>query len=288
MTISDETISGGARTAGVIGWPVAHSLSPRLHGFWLRQHGIDGAYVPFAVAPERLDRALAGLAALGLAGVNVTVPHKQRALAAVDEASPVARRIGAINTIIVRPDGRLHGTNTDAFGFIENLRDRAPGWDAAAGPVLVLGAGGAGRAVVAALIDAGVPALRLANRHRERAEAVAADIGGPIEIVPWERRDTALPGIALLVNATSLGMVGQPALKLDLAELPPAAIVADIVYTPLTTPLLAAAAARGNAVVDGLGMLLHQARPAFAAWFAHDPEVTDALRRFMLQALSNA
>jgi shikimate dehydrogenase len=298
MTIGDGTIgggmiSGGARIAGVIGWPVTHSLSPRLHGFWLRQHGIDGAYVPLAVAPERLDRALAGLAALGLAGANVTVPHKQGALAAVDEASAVARRIGAVNTIIVRPDGRLHGTNTDAFGFLENIRNRAPDWDAAAGPVLVLGAGGAARAVVAALIDAGVPALRLANRHRDRAETLAADFAGtdpgvPIEVVSWDQREAAMPGIALLVNTTSLGMVGQPPLTLDLALLPPAAIVVDIVYTPLITPLLAAAAARGNAVVDGLGMLLHQARPAFAAWFGHEPEVTEALRRFMLQALVHA
>jgi shikimate dehydrogenase len=287
MTIRGETLSGGARIAGVIGWPITHTLSPRLHGFWLRKHGIDGAYLPFGVRPEHLDRALAGLPALGLAGVNVTVPHKQRALAAVDEVSPVARRIGAVNTIVVLPDGRLHGTNTDAYGFLENLRDRAHGWDAAAGPVLVLGAGGAGRAVVAALIDAGVPSLRLANRHRERAEAVAADIGGPIEVVPWEQRDAALLGVALLVNATSLGMVGQPALELDLTLLPPAAIVADIVYAPLTTPLLAAAAARGNAVVDGLGMLLHQARPAFAAWFGYDPEVTDALRQHMLQGLAH-
>lgn len=284
------TISGSARVAGVIGWPVAHSLSPPLHGFWLRQLGIDGAYVPLAVAPERLEQALAALPALGLAGVNVTVPHKERALAAVDEASLVARRIGAVNTIIVRPDGRLHGTNTDAFGFLENLRDRAPGWNPAAGPALVLGAGGAGRAVIAALLDAGVPALRLTNRHRERAEAVAADFartdpGVSIEVAPWEQRAAALPGLALLVNAASLGMVGQPALDLDLALLPPEAIVADIVYTPLSTPLLAAAAARGNPVVDGLGMLLHQARPAFAAWFGHDPQVTDALRRFMAQTL---
>lgn len=288
MTISgtERTISGGARLAGVIGWPITHSLSPRLHGYWLSQNAIDGAYVPLGVSPDHLERALAGLAALGFAGANVTVPHKQRALAAVDEVAPVARRIGAVNTLIVQPDGRLYGTNTDAFGFLENLRERAPGWQAAAGPVLVLGAGGAARAVVAALIDAGVPELRIANRHIERAEAVAADIGGPIRIVSWEQRADALPGIALLVNTTSLGMVGQPALQLDLSRLPPAAIVADIVYTPLTTPLLAAATARGNPVVDGLGMLLHQARPAFAAWYGHDPDVTDGLRRFLLEALS--
>jgi shikimate dehydrogenase len=285
------TISGAARIAGVIGWPVIYSLSPRLHGFWINQYGIDGAYVPLAVAPEHFDRALGGLPALGFAGANVTAPHKERALAAVDETSAVARRIGAVNTIIVRPDGRLHGTNTDAFGFVENLRDRAPAWRPAAGPALVLGSGGAGRAVIAALIDAGVPALRLANRHRARAEAVAADFARtdpavPIEVVPWEQRATALPDIALLVNTTILGMLGQPALELDLTLLPPATIVADIVYTPLATPLFVAAAARGNTVVDGLGMLLHQARPGFAAWFGHEPNVTEALRRFMLQGLA--
>lgn len=287
------TISGAARVAGVIGWPVTHSLSPRLHGFWIDQHGIDGAYVPLAVRPEHLDRALAALPSLGLAGANVTAPHKERALAAVDETSAVARRIGAVNTIVVHPDGRLHGTNTDAFGFLENLQDRAPAWRAAAGPALVLGAGGAGRAVVAALIDAGVPALRLANRHRARAEAVAADFartdpGVPIEVVPWEQRAAALSDVSLLVNTTILGMVGQPALELDLTLLPPATIVADIVYTPLATPLFVAAAARGNTVVDGLGMLLHQARPGFAAWFGHEPNVTEALRRFMLQGLAGA
>ena len=178
------TFGGAARSAGVIGWPITHTLSPRLHGFWIDQHGIDGAYVPLAVRPESLGQALAGLSALGFAGANVTAPHKQGALAAVDEASPIARRIGAVNTIIVRPDLRLHGTNTDAFGLLENLQDRAPAWSAAAGPALVLGAGGAGRAVVAALIDAGVPALRLANRHRNRAEAVAAEFARTDPCVP--------------------------------------------------------------------------------------------------------
>jgi shikimate dehydrogenase len=285
------TISGRARIAGVIGWPVAHSLSPRLHGFWLQHYGIDGAYVPLGVPPEHLERALEALSALGFAGANVTVPHKERALAIIDQATPVARRIGAVNTLIVQPDGRLYGTNTDAFGFIENLRDRAPDWRAAAGPALVLGAGGAARAVVTALIDAGVPEVRLANRHRARAEAVAtglgaSDLGGTIRVVPWEKRAPAMSDIAFLVNTTSLGMAGQPPLALDLSRLPPAAIVADIVYKPLITPLLAAAAARGNPVVDGLGMLLHQARPGFAAWFGPEPEVTDALREFMLQGLA--
>ncbi len=281
---------GGTRVAGVIGWPVAHSLSPRLHGYWLARHGVDGAYVPLAVAPEHLEQALAALPALGFAGVNVTVPHKERALAAVDEATPVARRIGAVNTLIVSPGGRLIGTNTDADGFIENLYEQAPGWRPAAGPALVLGAGGAARAVVAALIDAGAPALRIANRHRARAAAIARDFGGPepgasITVLPWEERSATLADIALLVNTTSLGMAGQPPLELDLALLPPTATVVDIVYRPLITPLLAAAAARGNPVVDGLGMLLHQARPAFAAWFGVEPAVTGALRRFVLEAL---
>jgi shikimate dehydrogenase len=279
------TISGRARIVGVIGWPVTHSLSPRLHGFWLEQHGIDGAYVPLGVAPEHLERALEALPLLGFAGANVTVPHKERALAALDRATPIARRIGAVNTVIVRPDGRLLGTNTDAFGFLENLRGRAPGWRAAAGPAVVLGAGGAARAVLAALIDAGVPEVRLANRHRARAEAIAAALGGPVRIVSWDERAAATAGAALLVNTTTLGMAGQGALELDLALLPPAAIVADIVYRPLITPLLAAAAARGNAIVDGLGMLLHQARPGFAAWFGAEPEVTDALRAAMLREL---
>ena len=279
------TISGRARVAGVIGWPVSHSLSPRLHGFWLEQLGIDGAYVPLGVPPEHLERALAALPALGFAGANVTVPHKERALAAVDQATPAARRIGAVNTLIVQPDGRLHGANTDAFGFLENLRDGAPAWCAATGPALVLGAGGAARAVVAALIDAGAPEVRLANRHRGRAEALAADLGGPLEVVPWEARGAAAADVVLLVNTTTQGMQGQPALALDLQSLPPTAIVADIVYKPLITPLLAAAAARGNPVVDGLGMLLHQARPGFSAWFGAEPEVTAALRRFMVQGI---
>lgn len=279
------TISGRARIAGVIGWPVSHSLSPRLHGFWLEQHGIDGAYVPLRVPPEHLDQALEALPALGFVGANVTVPHKERALAAVDQATAVARRIGAVNTLIVQPDGRLYGTNTDAFGFLENLRDCTPGWRAAAGPALVLGGGGAARAVVAALIDAGVPEVRLANRHHARAEAVATDLGGAVQVVSWDQRDAATADVGLLVNTTTQGMEGQGALELDLALLPPAAIVADLVYKPLITPLLAAAAARGNPVVDGLGMLLHQARPGFSAWFGAEPEVTHALRRFMLQGL---
>ncbi len=283
-------LTGAARVAGVIGWPIAHSLSPRLHGFWLRRYGIDGAYVPMAVRPGALGRALSGLTALGFAGANVTIPHKEEACAMVDEVSVLAQRIGAVNTIVVRPDGRLFGTNTDAFGFVANLEAGCPGWRADAGPAVLLGAGGAARAIAVALLDAGVPALILVNRDRGRAERLAADLGhvAVVHVQPWSARAEALAGAALLVNATSLGMTGKPALDLDLAALPADAVVSDIVYVPLTTPLLAAAAARGNSTVDGLGMLLHQARPAFQAWFGIDPEVTAELRRHVEQGLAQS
>jgi len=274
--------SGKARIAGIIGWPIAHSRSPRLHGHWLQRYGIDGAYVPMAVRPEHAERAIAALPMLGFAGVNVTVPHKQTALAVADLVDPVARRIGAVNTLVVQPDGRLHGRNTDAHGFLANLQQGAPDWRAKAGPAVVLGAGGAARAVAAALVDAGVPALRVVNRSLDRAEALAADIGGPIHVIPWADRATALGDVALLVNTTTLGMSGQPALDLGLDGLPPRAVVNDIVYAPLETALLAQARRHGNPVVDGIGMLLHQARPGFAAWFGVDPVVDDELRRVVL------
>ena len=274
-------LSGRARLAGVVGWPVGHSLSPRLHGFWLEHHGIDGAYLPLAVAPERFESALRGLGDVGFRGVNVTVPHKQAALALCDEVAPLAARIGAVNTLVFE-DGRLKGSNTDAFGFLENLRQGAPAWDPTAGPALILGAGGAARAVAVALLDAGTPELRLANRTAARAEALAKELGGQVMAVPWERRGAALEDLAVLTNTTSLGMAGQPPLELDLDLLPTGAVVTDIVYAPLETDLLTRARARGNPVVDGLGMLLHQARPGFEAWFGVLPEVTAELRSFVL------
>lgn len=279
-------LSGKARVAGVMGWPVGHSRSPRLHGYWLDRYGIDGAYIPLAVPPDRAEQAIRALPALGLMGCNVTVPHKEAALRAVDILDPAARRIGAVNTILVRPDGQLEGRNTDAFGFIENLREgtRDTAW--ADAPAVVVGAGGAARAVAVALLDAGVPDLRLVNRTRARAEEMAADLtrGGaaPVTVIPWEWRGRALADAGLLVNTTTQGMVGHDPLDLDLAALPPNAVVTDIVYTPLITPLLAAAQARGNPVVDGIGMLLHQARPGFHAWFGINPQVTPDLRRFVL------
>ncbi len=271
-------LTGRARIAGVMGWPVAHSRSPRLHGYWLRHYGIDGAYLPFPVPPERFVTALRALAALGIAGVNVTVPHKALALAAVDDLEPLARRIGAVNTVTVGADGRLHGSNTDAPGFLAHLRASVPGW-AAAGPAVVLGAGGAARAVVVALRDAGVAEVRIVNRTAKRAAGLATEMGGVAW--PWAERELALGGARLLVNTTTLGMEGQPALDLGLERLDPAAIVYDLVYVPLETPLLAAARARGYRVVDGLGMLLHQARPGFKAWFGIDPEVSPELRAFV-------
>ncbi len=274
-------LSGRARLAGVAGWPVGHSLSPRLHGFWLEQHGIDGAYLPLAVAPEHFETALRGLGDLGFRGVNVTIPHKRAALALCDEVAPLAARIGAVNTLVFE-DGRLKGSNTDAFGFLENLRQGAPAWDPAAGPALILGAGGAARAVAVALLDAGAPELRLANRTAARAEALAEELGGQVTAVPWAARGAALGDLALLANTTSLGMTGQPPLDLDLDPLPTSALVTDIVYVPLETDLLARARTRGNPAVDGLGMLLHQARPGFETWFGVAPEVTAELRAFVL------
>lgn len=275
-------VSGKARLAGVLGWPVSHSRSPRLHGFWLEQLGIDGAYLPLAVAPANLDSVIHALPRMGFAGANVTVPHKEAVMRLVDHLDSLARRIGAVNTLVVRADGSLEGRNTDAYGFFENLRQGCPAWVPASGPAAVIGAGGAARAVVAALADAGVPEIRLANRSRERAEVLAADLGDRVTVVEWSERADMLDGCALLVNTTTLGMTGQSSLDLDLTALPRTALVNDIVYVPLETDLLARARARGNVTVDGLGMLLHQAVPGFEAWFGQRPQVTDALRAFVL------
>jgi shikimate dehydrogenase len=278
-------LTGATRLAGIMGWQVAHSLSPRLHGHWLHRHGIDGAYVPLPVPPERLEQALRALPALGFAGANLTVPHKETAVSLVDRLSPVAERIGAVNTVVVEPDGTLSGDNTDGFGFIAALSESRLGWQAGAGPAVILGAGGAARAVAVALLDAGAPEVRLLNRTPDRARALARELGGPSYAVDWAERSAALDGAALLVNTTSLGMQGQPPLVLALDALPRSAVVTDIVYVPLITALLAVARARGNPVVDGLGMLLHQARPGFRAWFGVDPEVDSDLRAVVAAGL---
>lgn len=275
-------ISGKAKLAGVMGWPISHSRSPRIHNHWLEQYGFDGVFVPLAVPPERGEQAIRALPALGFRGCNVTVPYKELAYRTVDRRDPLAERMRAVNLIVVGPDGSLEGRNTDGYGFLENLKAGCPGWSAEAGPAVVLGAGGAARAVVVSLLDAGAPEVRLVNRTRARAEELATELGGAINVVDWASRETALENAALLVNTTTQGMTGHDPLDLDLRALPADAVVNDIVYAPLVTPLLAAAEARGNRTVGGIGMLLHQARPAFAAWFGIDPQVTPELASHVL------
>lgn len=280
-------LTGRSRLAGVMGWPVAHSRSPRLHGFWLERYRIDGAYVPLAVQPERIGEALRALPVLGFRGANLTLPHKEAALEHLEEIDANARRLGAVNTVTVRDDGSLHGENTDGFGFLAHLRDTVDGWRAEGRVAVVLGAGGAARAIAAALDDDGARNVRVLNRTRARAEALAESLGGTIEALPWEERSDVLADADLLVNTTTLGMAGQPVLELNLSALPAAAVVYDIVYVPLETPLLKAARARGNPIVDGLGMLLHQARPGFEAWFGVKPAVDEDLRRFVLEDIAS-
>lgn len=275
-------LSGTARVAGVMGWPVGHSLSPRLHGYWLQHHRIDGAYVPMAVRPERIADALRALPVLGFAGANLTVPHKEMALAVMDEVEPLARRVGAVNTVVVRSDGSLLGRSTDGFGFLANILDAVLNWNPGARPVTVIGAGGAAKAIAWALLDHGRGEVRIVNRTEARAQDLAGALGARGRAFGWARLGAALADTSLLVNATTLGMTGQPRLELELSALPKDAIVTDAVYAPLATELLKAARARGNRTVDGIGMLLHQARPGFAAWFGTEPEVTDELRTHVL------
>ncbi|MFQ5624542.1 MAG: shikimate dehydrogenase [Paracoccaceae bacterium] len=268
--------------AGVIGSPISHSLSPRVHGYWLRKYGIGGYYIPVEIAPGALRDGLEALRRLGFRGVNVTLPHKEEAFALADEASSVARRIGAANTLTFDVQRGVLADNTDGYGFLQNLHEQAPHWRASAGPAVVLGAGGAARAVVDALLSDGAPEIRLVNRTRARAEALADRFGGKAEIVDWEARGDCLEGAATLVNTTSLGMAGHDVLGLDLAALPGAALVTDLVYRPLETELLKRARARGNPGADGLGMLLHQAVPGFERWFGRCPEVDQAVRETVL------
>ena len=274
------------RLSGVIGWPVGHSRSPALHGHWLARHGIAGAYVALPVHPDHLEQALRALPVLGFAGCNVTVPHKEAAFRLVDHLDRSAARLGAVNTILVRPDGTLEGRNTDGEGFLKHLQASAPGWVPTDRPVLVLGAGGAARAIAGALADIGVPEIRLANRTDARAESLAREFGPPLKAWPWADRDDGLAGCGLVVNTTQLGMKDYPALDIALDRLPGDGVVCDIVYSPLETALLADARRRGLVAVDGLGMLLHQARAGFAAWFGVEPEVDEALRQAVLGSSS--
>jgi len=264
-----------------MGWPVMQSRSPMLHQYWFAQHGLNGSYVPLAIRPEGLKAALRALPALGFAGCNLTIPHKQEAMTIVDEVDVTARKIGAISCVTVRPDGSLSGCNNDYYGFIENIVECAPGWRADAGPIVVIGAGGGARAVVYGLALRGAKEIRLVNRTRSRAETLAREVGGPIDVLPWEMRHDALAGAAMVVNATSQGMIGQAPLDLRLDRLPVTALVSDIIYIPRETPLLQAARARGNPTVTGLGMLLHQGRPAWQSWFGIEPKVTPDLRKLI-------
>ena len=264
--------------AGLMGWPVSHSRSPDIHNHWIAEHGLRGSYVLLPVAPQNLAQALRALPVLGFAGCNLTIPHKVAAMSVVDRVDPVAQRIGAINTVVVQQDGSLAGSNTDAFGYLHSLMAEAPHWTPDDGPATVIGAGGAARAVIVALADKGVREIRVCNRSPDKALALAQEFGPVVVALPWDQRHEALDGAALLINTTSQGMGNQPALELSLDALPRHALVSDLVYVPLLTPLLLAAQARGHRTVGGLGMLLHQARPAFASWFGVMPQVTPALR----------
>lgn len=263
--------------AGVMGWPVAHSRSPVIHNHWIAHHGLRGAYVQLPVRPEQLDTALRSLPVLGFAGCNLTIPHKVAALQLVDRVDSLAQRIGAVNTIVVEQDQSLTGRNTDGFGYIHSLLDAQPGWRADAGAATVVGAGGASRAIIVSLIDQGATEIRLTNRSWTKAHDMAQEFGGPVCAVPWEERHDALAGAVLLVNTTNQGMHGEASLDLRLDLLPQQALVSDIIYVPMETPLLTAARLRGHVTVNGLGMLLHQARPAFEAWFGVMPDITPGL-----------
>ena len=269
--------------AGVIGHPVAHSRSPLLHGHWLKTYGLRGHYIPMDIAPDKLADLLPRLTDLGFVGANVTIPHKEKVMEIADLITDRATLIGAANTLIFRKDGRIHADNTDGYGFIENIRQALPDWNPKTGPAVVLGAGGASRAVLASLLDVGVPRIMLTNRTRIRAEKLREDFGNRIEVVDWVQAGNVLEMADLVVNTTSLGMTGKPEMRVPLDGLKKGAVVNDLVYSPLRTRLLATAEQRGCRVVDGLGMLLHQAVPGFERWFGKRPVVDENVRAAVLR-----
>mgnify|MGYP001792890456 CR=1 FL=1 len=264
--------------AGVLGSPIAHSKSPQIHMHWLKTYGIPGHYIPLDVGPDDLSIVTQTLPKMGFVGANVTIPHKEAILKIADRVTDRATLIGAANTLIFRQDGKIHADNTDGVGFIQNLRSNAPQWVPSSGPAAVFGAGGAARAVVSALLEVGVPEIRLSNRTRVRADALQAEFGHKITVVDWVQAGNMVDNAHLLVNTTSLGMMGKPALRVPLDGLRPGTIVNDLVYAPLKTQLLAEAEKKGCAIVDGLGMLLYQAVPAFERWFGQRPVVDTATR----------
>ncbi|QDY69984.1 shikimate dehydrogenase [Qingshengfaniella alkalisoli] len=269
--------------AGVIGYPITHSKSPVVHGHWLRQYGLAGHYVPMHVLPRDLRDCLVTLPRLGFVGVNVTIPHKEAALGLADRVSDRAALIGAANTLSFREDGSIHADNTDGYGFTQNIRDHAPDWSPVDAPVALFGAGGAARAVVVALLDLGVTEIRITNRTRSRATALQAEFGSKIKVTDWNAAQDIVAGAGTIINSTSLGMAGKSEFNIPLDKIRVGAIATDLVYTPLRTPFLEAAEAQGAKVIDGLGMLLHQAAPAFERWFGKRPEVTAELRDEVLK-----
>lgn len=280
---TDATVLPRIPLAGVIGSPIAHSKSPALHGHWLKTYGIRGYYIPMEVSADNLAEVLRALPKAGFVGVNVTVPHKEAVLEIADLVTDRATLIGAANTLIFRKDGKIHADNTDGYGFIENLRQNAPDWNPAAGPAAVLGAGGAARAVVASLLDVGVPEILISNRTRIRAEALQHDFGKRLQVVDWVQAGNMLEAAATVVNTTSLGMLGKPELRVPLDGLQKGALVTDLVYAPLQTRLLRVAQEMGCVTVDGLGMLLHQAVPGFERWFGYRPTVDASIRAAVLK-----
>lgn len=270
--------------ACVIGSPIAHSRSPALHQHWLNSYGIKGYYIPMDVSQDDLSEVIRSLPLMGFVGANITIPHKEAVLDLADVVTDRAALIGAANTLIFRKDGKIHADNTDGYGFIQNLKQGAPNWNPVSGPAAVLGAGGAARAVIAALMETGVTEIRLSNRTRNRADILKQEFGAKVKVFDWVKAGNMIEGAATVINTTSLGMVGKPEFRVPLDGLDSGAVVTDLVYTPLETAFLQKARAKGCVTVDGLGMLLHQAVPAFERWFGHRPEVNDALRQAVLSA----
>ncbi len=269
--------------AGVIGSPIAHSKSPQIHMHWLRKHEIAGHYIPLDVKPDSLESVLRTMPKMGFVGANVTIPHKEQALEIADQITDRATLIGAANTLIFREDGKILADNTDGYGFITNLKQGAPDWDPKSGPAAVLGAGGAARAVITSLLDAGVPEILLSNRTKVRAEALRSDFGKRIIVVDWVQAGNMFDSATTVVNTTSLGMIGKAPLRVPLDGLRRGMVVNDLVYAPLKTPFLVEAERQGCTIVDGLGMLLHQAVPGFERWFGARPEVDSATRAAALR-----
>ncbi len=268
--------------AAVIGNPISHSLSPKLHGHWLQRYGLQGEYSAIQVTEDDLEKTLRDLPKRGFIGANVTLPHKVSVMQFADQITDRATLIGAANTLIFKEDGRIFADNTDGYGFMANLRQGAPAWDPKAGPAAIFGAGGAARAIIVALADAGVPEIILSNRTRPKAEALKSDFGARIRVVDWVQAGTMLTDATTVINTTSLGMKGAQEFKVPLDDLQPDAVVTDIVYNPLQTDFLKSAAAAGCVTVDGLGMLLHQGVPGFERWFGKRPEVDELTRRAVL------